>query len=102
MPKISIIMPSLNVKKYITQCIESVLVQTLEDYEVICIDAGSTDGTKEMIEQYASKDNRIKLIKSEVKSYGYQVNMGIELAKGDYIAILETDDYIDGDMYRRL
>lgn len=46
MPKISIIMPSLNVKKYITQCIESVLVQTLEDYEVICIDAGSTDGTK--------------------------------------------------------
>lgn len=95
-------MPSLNVKKYITQCIESVLVQTLEDYEVICIDAGSTDGTKEMIEQYASKDNRIKLIKSEVKSYGYQVNMGIELAKGDYIAILETDDYIDGDMYRRL
>ena len=59
-------------------------------------------GTKEMIEQYATKDNRIKLIKSEVKSYGYQVNMGIELAKGDYIAILETDDYIDGDMYRRL
>lgn len=102
MPKISIIMPSLNVKKYITQCIESVLVQTLEDYEVICIDAGSTDGTKEMIEQYASKDNRIKLIKSEVKSYGYQVNMGIELAKGDYIAILETDDYIDGDMYGQL
>ena len=102
MPKISIIMPSLNVKKYIIQCIESVLVKTPEDYEVICIDAGSTDGTKEMIEQYASKDNRIKLIKSEVKSYGYQVNMGIELAKGDYIAILETDDYIDGDMYRRL
>ena len=100
--KISVIMPSLNVSKYIKQCLQSVLDQTLEDIEIICVDGGSTDGTLDIIQQYVKKDNRVKLIHSDIKSYGYQMNLGIKEACGDYIGIVETDDYIQSDMYERL
>lgn len=100
--KISIIMPSLNVKKYIGQCIESVINQTLKEIEIICVDAGSDDGTLELLENYANQDNRIKLLHSDVKSYGHQVNLGIDAADGEYIGIVETDDYIDEKMYETL
>ena len=100
--KISVIMPSLNVSKYIKQCLQSVLNQTLEDIEIICVDGGSTDGTLDIIQQYVKKDNRVKLIHSDIKSYGYQMNLGIKEACGDYIGIVETDDYIQSDMYERL
>lgn len=95
-------MPSLNVSKYIKQCLQSVLNQTLEDIEIICVDGGSTDGTLDIIQQYIKKDNRVKLIHSDIKSYGYQMNLGIKEACGDYIGIVETDDYIQSDMYERL
>ena len=100
--KISVIMPSLNVSKYIKQCLQSVLNQTLEDIEIICVDGGSTDGTLDIIQQYVKKDKRVKLIHSDIKSYGYQMNLGIKEACGDYIGIVETDDYIQSDMYERL
>lgn len=100
--KISIIMPSLNVVEYIDECIKSVLNQTLTDIEIICVDGGSTDGTLDIIQQYVKKDNRVKLIHSDIKSYGYQMNLGIKEACGDYIGIVETDDYIQSDMYERL
>ena len=86
--KISIIMPSLNVVEYIDECIKSVLNQTLTDIEILCVDAGSEDGTWEKLEQYASNDVRVKLIRSERKSYGYQMNLGIKAAKGEYIGIV--------------
>ena len=70
MSRISIIMPSLNVADYITQCLESVTSQSLRDIEVICIDSGSTDGTLEIIKDYAYKDSRIRVIQSDVRSYG--------------------------------
>lgn len=101
-PKISVIMPSLNVGNYIEQCIKSVLEQTLTDFEIICIDAGSTDGTQNILKKYAKKDPRIKIINTDKKSYGYQVNIGISEANGDYIAIVETDDYIDPKMFETL
>lgn len=101
-PKISVIMPSLNVGNYIEQCIKSVLDQTLTDFEIICIDAGSTDGTVEILQKYAKEDSRIQIINTDKKSYGYQVNLGISKARGDYIAIVETDDYIDPKMFETL
>lgn len=102
MPKVSILLPSLNVKNYIEQCIKSVLEQTLQDIEIIIIDANSTDGTLEILRSYAEKDSRIKIIVSNVKSYGYQINKGIEVAQGDFIGIVETDDYIEKDMFESL
>lgn len=102
MSKISIIMPSLNVGNYIEKSLKSVMKQTLSDIEIICIDAGSVDGTLEIIERMAESDIRIKVIRSGKKSYGYQVNQGIQAAEGVYIGIVETDDYIEKDMYQKL
>lgn len=100
--KVSVIMPSLNVEKYIETCLKSALNQSIKDIEIICVDAGSTDGTLDIIKKYAQSDSRIVIINSDVRSYGYQVNIGIENAKGKYIAILETDDWIQCDMYSSL
>lgn len=99
---ISVIMPSLNVAQYIRECMESVLKQTLQEIEVLCVDAGSTDGTLEILEGYAAEDARVRIIKSDQKSYGHQINLGIKAASGQYIGIVETDDFIDASMYQNL
>lgn len=102
MIKVSVIMPSLNVGEYIENAIKSVRNQTLSDIEIICVDAGSSDGTWEIILEEAMVDSRIIAVKSPVKSYGFQVNMGIDMANGEYIAVLETDDYVADTMYESL
>ena len=100
--KVSVIMPSLNVAPYIEECIRSVLYQSLKEIEIICIDAGSTDGTVEILKKYEKADQRMKIVNFGVKSYGAQVNYGILAAQGEYIAILETDDFIEAKMYETL
>ena len=100
--KISLILPSLNVHEYIEECLDSVVNQSLREIEIICVDAGSTDGTCEIIEQYAAKDDRILLIHSAKKSYGYQMNLAMDAARGEYIGIVETDDFVPHDMYASL
>ena len=101
-PKVSIVMPSLNVRPYIEQCIESVLRQTLPDLEIICVDAGSGDGTRQILQHYADTDPRVRILDSDRKSYGYQVNLGIDAAQGEYLGIVETDDFAEPDMYEKL
>lgn len=100
--KVSVILPSLNVSEYIEQCLKSVVEQSLQDIEILCVDAGSTDGTLQIIERFAKVDSRIRVLHSDKKSYGYQMNLGIREANGEYIGIVETDDYIDTDMYELL
>lgn len=100
--KVSVILPSLNVADYIEECLDSVIGQTLQEIEMICVDAGSSDGTLKILERYSAKDRRIRIIHSDKKSYGYQMNLGIHLAKGEYLGIVETDDYIEPDMYEEL
>ena len=95
-------MPSYNVSRYVENCYLSVLNQTFEDLEILAIDAGSTDGTREIIEKYSQIDSRVKMIDSKKKSYGYQINLGISEARGKYIGIVETDDFIEPDMYEKL
>lgn len=99
---VSIILPSLNVGGYIEECLNSVQKQTLKDIEIICIDAGSTDGTREILAEHAASDERLVIIDSDRKSYGYQVNLGIDKARGEYIGIVDTDDCIDSEMYSEL
>ncbi len=101
-PKVSVLIPSLNVEMYIRECMESVINQTLCNIEIICVDAGSTDNTLNILEEYAGRDSRIKIIHSAKKSYGYQLNLGIEASHGEYIGIVESDDYIASDMFQRL
>lgn len=100
--KVSVILPSLNVADYIEECLDSVVNQSLRDLEIICVDAGSTDGTIDILNQYAGKDSRIIVLHSDVKSYGKQVNIGLNYASGEYVAVLETDDWIEADMYQCL
>ncbi len=103
--ELSVIMPSLNVADYIEECINSALNQTLEQMEIICIDAGSEDGTWEILKKYENLSDtgkKVRLIHSDIKSYGYQVNLGIKLAAGKYIAVLETDDMAEEHMYEYL
>ena len=80
----------------------SVTNQTLKDIEILCIDAGSTDGTLEILKEFEQADERVRVLLSEKKSYGYQLNLGVREAKGDYIGIVETDDFIEKDMYECL
>ena len=100
--KVSVILPSLNVAMYIEECMESVLRQSLQDIEIICVDAGSDDGTLEVLKKYAAADKRVKVILSDKKSYGYQLNLGIDAACGEYIGIVDTDDYVPEEMYGEL
>lgn len=102
MCKVSVIMPSLNVVKYIAKCVDSVINQTLREIEIIFVDAGSTDGTLEILQSYMDKDCRIRLIRSDRKSYGYQINLGLSAARGEYVGIVETDDWIEADAYETL
>lgn len=98
MIKVTVIMPSLNVAAYIDKCVTSVEKQTLSDIEILCIDAGSTDGTLDILKSHAEKDSRIRIIHSQVRSYGYQINLGIREARGEYIDVVETDDSVAYDM----
>lgn len=102
LPKVSIILPILNGVDYIQECLKSIVKQTLKEIEVICVDAGSTDGTLEILREYAQNDSRISITLSERKSYGYQMNLGLQIARGEYIGIVEGDDYILPDMYESL
>lgn len=102
MCKVSLILPSLNVAKYIDECLRSAVNQELRDIEIICVDAGSTDGTLDVIRSHAEQDARVRLILSDKKSYGYQMNLGMQHASGEYIGILETDDFVPKKMYREL
>ncbi len=103
MPKVSIIIPFNNVEKYINECLDSVLNQTLQDIEIICINDASEDGTLAIVEEYQQKDSRIKLINlPERKGQGYARNRGIEIALGEYIGFVDSDDFIKPNMYEVL
>ena len=101
-PKVSVVVPIYGVEKYLRQCVDSILAQTLRDIEVILVDDGSPDGCPAIIDEYATKDSRIVAVHQENGGYGRAVNHGIELAKGDYIGIVEPDDWIEPEMYEKL
>jgi glycosyltransferase involved in cell wall biosynthesis len=92
MPKVSIIIPVYNVEKYLAECLDSVIGQTLRDIEIICIDDGSTDRSPQILDEYAKKDSRIIIIHQKNAGPGLARNVGINLAKGQYIAFLDSDD----------
>lgn len=101
-PKVSIIIPVYGVEKYLRQCLDSVINQTLQDIEIILIDDGGKDNCPQIIDEYAAKDNRIKAIHKKNGGYGHSCNRGLSEATGEYIGIVEPDDYIDRNMYENL
>lgn len=102
MCKVSILVPVYNVEQYLPQCLDSLLAQTLQDLEILCINDGSTDGSLSILQSYAASDARIRLIDKENTGYGHSMNCGIEAAKGEYIGIVESDDFADANMFAKL
>ncbi len=103
MPKVSIIIPFHNVEYYIGECLESVINQKLQDIEIICVNDGSTDGSRSIVEEYAKRDCRIKIIDIETrKGQGFARNRAVEIASGEYIGFVDADDYIEHDMFFEL
>lgn len=101
-PKISIIIPTYNVEKYIDQCLDTLQVQTFEDFEVICVDDGSDDRTAETIQKHIEKDKRIRLIEMQHCGLaGVMRNEGLKYAHGKYCLFLDGDDFFEQDMLRK-
>ena len=98
MPKVSVVVPIYGVEKYLRECVDSILAQTLKDIEVILVDDGSPDGCSAIVDEYAAKDPRVVAVHQPNGGYGRAVNNGIELAKGEYIGIVESDDWIEPTM----
>ena len=102
MPKVSIIIPIYNNEKYLMESIDSVLNQTFQDFEIISINDGSTDNSLKILEEYAKKDSRIKIVTQENKGAGSARNEGLKLAKGEYLAFLDGDDFYNLDFLEKM
>lgn len=94
-PKVSVIIPVYNTEKYLRKCLNSVINQTLEEIEIICVDDGSTDNSLKILKEYAKKDNRIKVVKQNNSNAGVARNSGLNISNGEYVFFLDSDDWID-------
>lgn len=99
---ISVIVPVYNVEKYLNKCVDSIVNQTYKNLEIILVDDGSPDNCPKICDEYAKKDNRIKVIHKENGGLSDARNKGIEVATGKYIGFVDSDDWIDKDMYKVL
>lgn len=101
-PKVSIVVPVYNVEKYLSECLDSIVSQTLKDIEIIVVNDGSTDNSLSIAERYANHDNRIIIVNKENRGYGHSMNQGFEKASGEYIGIVESDDCASPQMFEEL
>lgn len=101
-PLISVIIPIYKVEKYLAQCLQSVVDQTFQDIEIIAVDDGSPDSCGQIVDDFAARDPRFKAIHKENGGYGSAVNVGLAIARGRYVAIVESDDYIEVTMLENL
>lgn len=99
-PEISIIVPVYNVEKYLKRCIDSILNQSFKNFELILVDDGSTDNSGKIVDEYESTDKRIRVIHKENGGQGSARNRGLDIAKGNYIGFVDSDDWIHRDMYK--
>lgn len=102
MPKVSIIIPVYNVEKYLSNCLDSLLCQTLGDIEIICVNDGSTDGSLHILSEYAKHDSRIMLINKANEGAAAARNTGMIAAHGEYIGFVDSDDWVDKDYFEKL
>ena len=99
---VSVIVPVCNVQTYLRQCLDKLTDQTLQDIQIICIDDGSTDGSLSILKEYSRRDSRIEIISKPNAGYGHTMNVGLSAAKGEYIGIVESDDFAETKMFEEL
>ena len=92
--KLSVIVPVYNVEKYLEKCLDSILIQEIKDMEIICVNDGSKDSSLEILKRYQKRDMRIQIIDKKNTGYGNSMNRGMALARGKYIAFVESDDFV--------
>lgn len=102
MPLISIIVPMYNVEKYIERCLDSLLNQTYQNLEIICVDDGSPDKSGEIAEEYAAKDKRVVVIHKDNQGLGMARNTGLDNAKGEFVVFVDSDDFLQLDLLENL
>ncbi len=102
MPKISVIIPVYNVEKYLNKCMDSIITQTFKDIEIICVNDGSTDKSRQILEEYKNRDSRIKIVDKENGGLSSARNAGMKVATGDYYAFIDSDDWIDKTMFEKM
>lgn len=102
MAKVSVVVPIYNVESYLAECLDSLTGQTLQDMEFVCVNDGSTDGSPEILKRYAAKDPRIRILDGPNGGYGRAMNRGLDACTGEYVGIVEPDDYVKTDMYEKL
>lgn len=100
--KVSVIVPVCNVEQYLDECMESLIHQTMKEIEFICVNDGSKDYSLEKLMKYAKKDSRVRIIDKDNAGYGHAMNIGIDNARGGYIGIVESDDFVDLHMFEDL
>lgn len=101
-PKVSIIVPAYNVEEYIVKCLMSLVKQTLKEIEIIVIDDGSTDNTYSIACTFAEKDKRIKVITQPNQKQGAARNRGLDIAQGEFIGFVDSDDWVDLDYFEKM
>ncbi len=101
-PVVSVVVPIFNVEAFLDECLASLAAQTLADIEVICVNDGSTDGSRQIIQRYVDGDSRFSAIDKANSGYGDSINQGIERARGEWVTILESDDFIEPQAYERM
>ena len=99
---VSVIVPVCNVERYLRECLESLAAQTLKDIQIICVDDGSTDSSLSILREFEKRDPRFEVITKPNAGYGHTMNMGLDCAKGEYVGILESDDFAETDMFESL
>lgn len=100
--ELSVIIPVYNTERYLRQCLDSVLAQSMRDMEVICVDDGSTDGSSRILAEYAGRDSRVRVIRQENAGLVAARKTGVQEAAGEYIGYVDSDDWIELDMYERM
>ena len=98
----SVVVPVYNVEKYLRECVESILRQTFDDFELILVDDGSKDSSGAICDEYAATDNRIKVIDKENEGQAIARNLGIKIAKGEYLGFVDSDDWVDEEYFENL
>lgn len=101
-PQVSVIVPIYNAERYLSRCLDSLVNQTLKDIEIICIDDGSSDSTIDILKEYRRHDKRIKLIQIDNSGQSKARNFGLLQANGDYLAFVDSDDYINLEMLEKM
>ena len=99
---ISVIVPVYNVEPYLRKCLDSILAQTYRNLEILVIDDGSTDGSGRICDEYAGRDERIKVFHTENHGLSCARNLGLDNANGEWIGFVDSDDWIEPDMYEVL